>query len=78
MLTNKLFGKTITNYMQVINLFCKKNNFAITNSYNLAERIKTDTRIQEDIESDLLYLIEDAVRLRFRADISVSVCLLGS
>jgi asparagine synthase (glutamine-hydrolysing) len=58
-------------------LIWHNNKLTITNWYNLAERIKIDTRKQEDIKSELLFLLEDAVRLRFRADVPVGVCLSG-
>jgi asparagine synthase (glutamine-hydrolysing) len=58
-------------------LIWQNNKLVITDWYNLTERLKADTRKQEDIETELLYLLEDAVRLRFRADVPVGVCLSG-
>lgn len=58
-------------------LIWENNKLTITNWYNLTERLKLDTRKQEDVEAELLYLLEDAVRLRFRADVPVGVCLSG-
>lgn len=58
-------------------LIWENNKLTITNWYNLTERLTVDTRKQEDVEAELLYLLEDAVRLRFRADVPVGVCLSG-
>jgi asparagine synthase (glutamine-hydrolysing) len=58
-------------------LIWQNNKLVITDWYNLTERLKADTRKQEDIEAELLYLLEDGVRLRFRADVPVGVCLSG-
>jgi len=55
----------------------QNNELSITNWYNIIERLKTDTRKQKEIESELLYLLEDSVQLRFRADVPVGVCLSG-
>lgn len=58
-------------------LIWQNNKLSISNWYNITDRLKADTRKQEDIEAELLYLLEDAVRLRFRADVPVGVCLSG-
>ncbi len=58
-------------------LIWENNKLIISNWYNITDRLKADTRKQEEIEVELLYLLEDAVRLRFRADVPVGVCLSG-
>ena len=48
--------------------------------YNLAERTVNepdDSRSDEEVAQEVLELMEDAVRLRFRADVPVGICVSG-
>lgn len=48
--------------------------------YNLAERTMNeplDSRSDEEVAQEVLELMEDAVRLRFRADVPVGICVSG-
>ena len=58
-------------------LIWQKQQLSIKQWYNLTEQLLPDTRKQEDVEAELSYLLEDAVKLRFRADVPVGVCLSG-
>lgn len=58
-------------------LIWQNQQLSIKQWYNLTEQLLPDTRKQEDVEAELSYLLEDAVKLRFRADVPVGVCLSG-
>jgi len=45
--------------------------------YHLTNRITIEERKSTDIEEELLFLLEDSIHLRFRADVPVGVCLSG-
>jgi asparagine synthase (glutamine-hydrolysing) len=45
--------------------------------FHLTNRITIEERKSTDIEEELLFLLEDSIHLRFRADVPVGVCLSG-
>lgn len=54
------------------------NRLYIHRWYDLLENIvETDTRDENVILDELLYLLEDSIKLRFRADVPVGICLSG-
>jgi asparagine synthase (glutamine-hydrolysing) len=55
----------------------QNDKLEIYNWYNLPAKIKQDNRSVKDVEEELLFLLEDAVKLRFRSDVPVGVCLSG-
>lgn len=57
-----------------------ERGFAIRSWYNIAEAALhdgPDTRSDSEVTDELLALLEESVRLRFRADVPVGICLSG-
>lgn len=55
----------------------ENGRLSLTRWYDLPSKIKPDLRSAAAVREELLFLLEDAVRLRFRADVPVGVCLSG-
>jgi asparagine synthase (glutamine-hydrolysing) len=58
----------------------QERGFAIRSWYNVAEaslQKGSDTRSESEVADELLALMEESVRLRFRADVPVGICLSG-
>lgn len=71
------FWAQILNLKAGHTLIWQNNQIQIKPWYNLVDKIRTEQRNSADVEEELLSLLEDAVRLRFRADVPVGVCLSG-
>lgn len=57
-----------------------ERGFSIRSWYNVAEaslKEGIDTRVDNEVAEELLALLEESVRLRFRADVPVGICLSG-
>ncbi|MHB1277559.1 MAG: asparagine synthase (glutamine-hydrolyzing) [Bacteroidia bacterium] len=54
-----------------------KDGLQISKWYSLSEKIIPDSRSEAEVMDELLSLLEDSVKLRFRADVPVGICLSG-
>lgn len=76
-LGNETFWKGINRLPAGHTLIWEHNQIQIERWYNLAGKIKPEQRKFSEVQDELLYILEDAVKLRFRADVPVGVCLSG-
>lgn len=74
---NQTFWNRINKLQAGHMLVWQHNQITIKPWYNLTDKIYTDHRDAAEVEEELLSLLEDAVRLRFRADVPIAVCLSG-
>lgn len=74
---NQTFWNQIDKLQAGHMLVWQHNQITIKPWYNLIDKIHADHRDVAEVEEELLSLLEDAVRLRFRADVPIGVCLSG-
>jgi asparagine synthase (glutamine-hydrolysing) len=77
--TDQTFWKNVNSLPAGHYLIWKDGNVTIKRWYDLAERVgpQLDERDAADVAAEYLDLMEDSVRLRFRADVPVGINLSG-